>query len=160
MGSARAGLAGAVLNVSIVVVGLTTVFLLYSLVTRSFFPRTDAVREANPAHLVGEILQVEVRNGCGVSGLAATATLFLREHGFDVVEVGDFERFDVEHSAVVDRVGDLEAAKKIASALGIDETQVRQEIRPDLYLDATVILGKDYASLRPFESTDLPQPTR
>lgn len=151
MSKARAGLAGAVLNVSIVVIGLTAVFLLYSLVARSVLPRTDAVREVNPAELVGDILQLEVRNGCGVSGLAATATLFLREHGFDVVEVGDHARFDVEYSTVIDRVGDVEAARKVAAALGIAETQVQQEVRPDLYLDATVILGKDYASLRPFQ---------
>ena len=156
MSKARAGLAGALLNVSIAVIGLAAVFLLYSLVARSFYPRTDAVREANPAQLVGDILQVEVRNGCGVSGLAATATFFLREHGFDVVEVGDHHRFDVERSLVIDRVGDLAAARKVASALGIDETQVQQEIRPDLYLDATVILGMDYSALRPFESNEQP----
>ena len=150
MSRKRSSLGGILLNLSIGVVGLAVVVLLYSLVTRSVLPRTDAIREANPGQLVGNILQVEVRNGCGVSGLAATATLFLRERGFDVVEVGDHSRFDVTQSVVIDRVGDLDAARKVAAALGIDPEQVQQEIRPDLYLDATVILGSDYTALRPF----------
>lgn len=152
----RAGIAGILLNLSIGVVGLAAILLIYSLVTRSFLPRTDAVREANPLQLVGDIMQIEVRNGCGVNGLAGTATQYLRSQGFDVVEVGDHSRFDVAESAVIDRVGDLEAAGKIAAALGIAPENVRQEVRPDLYLDATVILGMDYASLRPFEEASQP----
>ena len=151
MAKARSGLAGILLNLAIGVIGITVLVLLYALVARSFLPRTDAVREANPAQLVGDILQIEVRNGCGVSGLAATATMFLRERGFDVVEVGDYDRFDVERSMVIDRVGDLEAARKVAAALGMDESRVHQDVRPDLYLDASVILGKDYETLEPFE---------
>ncbi len=157
MTKSRTGLAGILLNLAIGVIGIAGLVLLYALVTRSFLPRTDAVRETNPAQLVGDILQIEVRNGCGVSGLAATATMFLRERGFDVVEVGDYNRFDVEESVVIDRVGDLEAARKVAAALGMDASRVRQEVRPDLYLDASVILGKDYQTLEPFESPVHPQ---
>lgn len=152
MTKAKFGLAGVLLNVSIVVLGSTSILLLYSLVARSFLPRTDASREANPAGLQGDIMQVEVRNGCGVAGLAGTATLFLRERGFDVVEVGDYVRFDVEHSTVIDRVGDPAAARKLAAAMGIDEERITQDVRPDLYLDATVIVGKDYEVLRPFRA--------
>ncbi|QXD17156.1 LytR C-terminal domain-containing protein [Rhodocaloribacter litoris] len=143
---------GAWLNVALVVAGAALLLLLYALVARFLFPRTDPVREANPAGLVGEIIQVEVRNGCGVSGLAAQAMHYLRDHGFDVVEVGDHTSFDEAHSFVVDRVGDLEAARKVAHALGIPESRVRQEIRPDYYLDASVVIGKDYATLKPFRA--------
>ncbi|MDX1488879.1 MAG: LytR C-terminal domain-containing protein, partial [Acidiferrobacterales bacterium] len=99
------------MNVALLALGLVVLVLLYGFVTRSFAPRTDPAREDNPTNLVGDILQVEVRNGCGVSGLAAEMTRFLRDQGFDVVEVGDHTVFDLEQSVVVDRVGDLEAAK-------------------------------------------------
>ena len=85
-----------------------------------FSPRVDPSREANPTGLVGTILQVEVRNACGADGIAAQTTQYLRRHGFDVVEVGDHTSFSLETSQVIDRVGDLEAAKKVAAALGID----------------------------------------
>lgn len=138
------------LNVGLGVAGLVLAALLYAFVTGTLLPRTDAEREANPAGLVGDIIQVEVRNGAGVPELAAQTRTFLVRHNFDVVEVRDHTSFDVAHSFVVDRVGDLEAARKVAAILGIPEQRVRQEIRPDYYLDASVILGRDYASLAPF----------
>lgn len=140
------------LNAALVVLGLAVVVLVYAFVTRAFTPRVDPIREANPAGLVGEIIQIEVRNASGADGLAATTTTYLRRHGFDVVEVGDHTSFDLETSLVIDRVGDLEAARKVAAALGIDEDHVIQEIRPDYYLDASVLVGADYASLTPFLS--------
>lgn len=140
------------MNVLLFVLGTVAIVLTYSLVTRALTPRIDPHREINAAGLVGEIIQVEVRNGCGVSGLAAETTKFLRELGFDVVEVGDHHRFDEAHSRVVDRVGDLESARKVATALGIPEERVEQDVGPEYYLDATIILGWDYEGLRPFES--------
>lgn len=139
------------MNIGLVLAGLVVVVLLYALVTRTLAPRVDPNRGDNPAGLVGEILQVEVRNGCGVSGLAAGMTKYLRRKGFDVVEVGDHSTFDVAHSMVIDRVGDLEAAKKIAVVLGIAEENVHQEISEDYYLDASIVIGKDYEALIPFQ---------
>lgn len=154
MSEHRSSWLNGLLNLTLVVLGLAVIVLLYALVTRQVQPRTDPVRAETPAELVGDIIQVEVRNGCGVSGLAALATQHLRRHGFDVVETGDFRSFDQERSTVVDRVGNLDAAKRVAAALGIPEAQVQQEIRPDYYLDASVIIGKDYASLLPFEEQE------
>lgn len=138
------------LNAALAIMGLLVLVLVYSLVTRAFAPRVDPGREANPGSLVGDIIQVEVRNGSGVDGLAGRTTDFLRDRGFDVVEVGNHESFDVPHSMVVDRVGDVDAARKVARSLGIADERVRQEIRPELYLDASIVIGKDYATLAPF----------
>ncbi len=152
MGSSRSRWPGAAMNAALLILGALAIVLTYSLVTRALTPRVDPVRENGSGHLVGDIIQVEVRNGCGVAGLAAETTMFLRQHGFDVVEVGDFHRFDEAHSRVVDRVGDLESAKKVASVLGISEDRVEQDIGQEYYLDATIILGSDYETLRPFEA--------
>lgn len=140
------------LNGSLVLLGVLVLVLLYALVTRTFTPRVDPGREENPAQLVGAIIQVEVRNGCGIDGLAAETTRYLRRRGFDVVEVGDHSSFDLDQSLVVDRAGDLAAAQKVANALGIAPDQIIQDINHDYYLDASVLIGKDYASLTPFSS--------
>lgn len=140
------------MNVVLIVLGTLALVLTYSLVTRAFNPRIEPLRENASGALIGDIIQVEVRNGCGVSGLAAETTMYLREHGFDVVEVGDYHRFDEAHSRVVDRVGDLESARKVAAALGIPDQRVVQEVGSEYYLDATVILGSDYRTLRPFDA--------
>ena len=135
----------------LLVLGVVVAVLLYGLVARMVAPRVDPVREENPARLVGDIIQVEVRNGCGIPGLAHRTTMYLRRHGFDVVDVGDYTSFDTEQSMVIDRVGDLESAKKVATVLGIPEERVVQEIQPDYYLDASIVIGKDYESLLPFD---------
>lgn len=142
------------LNAGLLVGGILVIVLLYGLVSRYVLPRTDATRPSNPAELVGDIIQVEVRNGCGVDGLAATATRFLRQHRFDVVEVGNHSSSDVEKTIVIDRVGNLEAARRVALVLGLPEDRVQQDIQLDYYLDASVILGKDYAALKPFAAPD------
>ncbi len=150
MSKAQSGWTNALMNVALVALGLVVLVLLYALATRSFLPRTDPAREANPAGLVGDIIQIEVRNGCGEDGLAGEMTQFLREAGFDVVEMGDHTSFDEVHTRVIDRVGDPESAKKVALALGLTEDRVVQEIRPEYYLDASVIIGRDYVTLPPF----------
>ena len=139
------------LNVALLALGLAVMVMLYALITRGVGVRSDPVRASDTAKLVGDIIQVEVRNGCGVDQLAARTTQFLRDQGFDVVEVGDHTSFDVQHSMVIDRVGDLVSAKRVAAALNIPESQVVQEIRRDYYLDASVIIGHDYEQLEPFD---------
>ncbi len=139
------------LNVSLIVLGGAVLILFFSLITRLIFPATDPSREDNPGHFVGEVLQVEVRNGCGVAGLASTMTAFLRRRGFDVVEVGDSPPFNQEFTMVYDRIGDLEAARKLAEAIGIPEERVVQDIDPEEFLDASVVIGNDYATLKPFQ---------
>ncbi len=98
-----------------------------------------------------DILQVEVRNATSVEGLAGRTRTFLREAGYDVVETGNFRQRDVPHSFVIDRVGNLAQAQQVARALGIAEDRVTQDVRDDLLLDATVVIGADYASLPPFQ---------
>ena len=154
MPDARSRLGGLLLNVGLVLGGVAALVLLYALAMRAFAPSTNPVRTANPAGLPGDIIQVEVLNGCGEPGIAGRATQYLRRHHFDVVGSGNYVDFEQEHSLVIDRVGDREAALRVAAILGIDEAYVREEVGDDYYLDASVVLGRDYRSLRAF--ADLP----
>lgn len=146
------------INLGLVVFGLGALLLLYAFVTGSFITdwgtEADPERGDNPAELVGDIIQVDVRNGCGVPGLAARATNYLRDEGFDVVEMGNYTTFDQQETVVLDRVGDSTAARQVADALGLPEGRVRQEIRPEYYLDASVVIGADYQTLKPFEEQE------
>jgi len=95
--------------------------------------------------------QVEVLNGCGVSGIAKNTTDYLRKSEVDVVYMGNYSRYDVANSQVIDRSGNRENALKIASFLGIDEKYVQTEKDKNKQLDASIILGKDYKNLKPFK---------
>ncbi|OGB63260.1 MAG: hypothetical protein A2Y94_09915 [Caldithrix sp. RBG_13_44_9] len=100
---------------------------------------------------VKQKMQVEVLNGCGTAGIAAVATDFLRKSDVDVIYSGNFNRFDINQSMVLDRLGDKDNAEEIADILGIETEQVKTEINPNRQLDVTVILGKDYPNLKPFK---------
>lgn len=147
-------LANALLNVALVGAGLALIVLLYGLATRTLTPRTDPVREDNPAALVGDRIQLEVRNGAGEAGLAAGMTRFLRRRGFDVVESGNWTSFDQSETVILDRIGNPEAAERVANALGLPDDRIRAEPQQDLLLDASVVIGHDYHTLPPFQDAN------
>lgn len=91
----------------------------------------------------GPRVRVEVKNGGGRDGMARAATGVLRDAGFDVVEVGNWDVSDEPRSFVLNRMGDLEAAREVADALGIRE--VRTESGTNLYADLTVVLGAEWS---------------
>ena len=107
-------------------------------------------RAAGQEATVGEknIVQIDVLNGCGVSGTGQRMTSFLRAAGYDVVDMGNYKTFDVKQSLVIDRSGNAEVAKKIAADLGIDPKNVVQQISPEYFVTASVVLGKDFKNLR------------
>jgi hypothetical protein len=157
----RPRLANALLNVALLGGGLAVLVLLYGLATRTLSPRTDPARDAAPdstaegtGELLGDVIQVEVRNGVGESGLAEAVTRYLRRRGFDVVESGNWGSFDQAETVVIDRAGNPEAAQRVAQALGLPRERVRVEPRADLYLDASVVIGRDYHTLPPFQDVD------
>ncbi len=120
--------------------------LLVALFTRIIYPRIVSER-TEVSLLLSDVIQVEVRNGCGVSGLANRFTSVMRQNGFDVVESGNFDTFDVTRSFVIDRSGNLDNARRVARALGLSDDRIIREISPDFYLDATIVIGSDYESL-------------
>ena len=87
--------------------------------------------------------RVEVLNASAVRGLARAATNRLRDSGFDVVFFGTAAS-SRDSSLVLDRTGKDAVARAAARALGI--ARVQTQIDTSLYLDATVILGKDWSA--------------
>jgi hypothetical protein len=94
------------------------------------------------------VVQLDILNGCGVSGAAARFTDFLRTCGFDVVEARNYKTFNIPRTLVVDRVGDLAAARQVAAAIGVSQKNIIQQINPDYFVDVSVIIGEDYQNLR------------
>ena len=127
-------------------------FILYQVYAISF-PSNGSGQHNRPAIQDASassksIVQLDVLNGCGVSGTGQKMTSFLRAAGYDVVDMGNYKTFDVKRSLVIDRSGNAEIAKKIASDLGIDPANVIQQISPEYFVTASVVLGKDFKALR------------
>jgi len=105
----------------------------------------DARLDENPA----ERLKVEVLNGSGEPGSARVVAMRLRSLGFDVVYFGNAESFDHEHTRVINRSGAVGIARGIADSLGVDS--VGTDVAPELYLDATLLLGSDWRNVLDFQ---------
>lgn len=89
--------------------------------------------------------RVQVLNASRVPGAARAATGILRESGFDVVETGNLALPEpADSSSVIDRTGDAAVARAVAARLGI--ARVLTEPDSSLFVEATVILGKDWSA--------------
>jgi hypothetical protein len=55
---------------------------------------------------------------------------------------------------VIDRAGNMRNAKRVADNLGISEKYVIQQVNKNYFLDATVVVGKDYLELNPFKQNN------
>jgi hypothetical protein len=89
-------------------------------------------------------VRVQVLNASGRPGLAREATRVLRDRGFDVKEFGNGKGFPPDSSVVLDRVGNVAVARQVADAVGIRRVAARPDA--NLYLDVTVVLGKDWTA--------------
>lgn len=95
------------------------------------------------------VIQVEVSNASGMNRAGRVVMEFLRERGFDVVEIST-AGIIADSSMVIDRVGDRTSALKVARSLGIADTLVVSEIDSMLFVRSSVVLGKDLGRLLPF----------
>lgn len=105
---------------------------------------TPADGAATTAARPTERVRVEVLNASGVPGLAAKGRTLLRDAGFDVVYVGNARGFAPDTSLVLDRVGRMELARSVADQMEIPRVFPRPD--SNVYVDVTVVLGKDWAA--------------
>jgi len=135
------------LNAAIGFLSVLLFILILALLTRIVYPRIMNERAEEDPVLISSIIQLEVLNGCGIPGLATKYTSSLRQFGFDVVETGNFDNFDLEKTLIISRTGNMENARRVAQALGVPNSQIIREESSDFYLDVTLVLGSDYSSL-------------
>ncbi|MFW6089110.1 MAG: LytR C-terminal domain-containing protein [Gemmatimonadota bacterium] len=90
----------------------------------------------------GARASLEVLNGAGDPGAAERVSERLRDMGFDVKTFGNASSFEQGRTELLDRSGRADAAQAIADSLG--GVPLRAEPAPELYLDATLILGDDW----------------
>ncbi len=134
-----------ILNSIIVILGILIIFLTFSLVNR--LSSGSSEKKVSGLKTASAVIQVEVLNGCGASGVAEIFTSYLRKQKFDVVQMGNYVSFDIDKSMVIDRTGNKANAEKVASALGIDDKNVILQKNDDSFLDVSVVIGKDYKKL-------------
>ncbi|MPM91514.1 hypothetical protein SDC9_138645 [bioreactor metagenome] len=139
-------------NYSLIVsLGLLVVLMLSSFIIRLSSPPVSAelATETPKTNEAEQIIQVNILNACGKTGLANDVKNFLLQRGFDVVEIGNYDT-PLDKSVIIDRLGDTTSSNKVAYAMGINENFITSEIDSTLYVRSTIIVGKDYFTLKPF----------
>jgi hypothetical protein len=138
--------------VSVIVLISFAALVIASNVYKSLVPAVNPIIERSD-DLVreGDQIQLNLLNGCGDQGVARRTMNYLRSAGFDVVEIDNYSRFSVQRSFVIDRVGDSVSAMKTAKILGIDDSLRVVRIDSTLYVRCSVVIGKDYRSLKPYQ---------
>ena len=153
---------------NILIIVLTVVFIgfIYSFTQKSFRggvtlqnPQLTANKKAQLAIDLYEEnpildIKVEVLNGCGEKGIAAKISDFLRTEHIDVVRSENADNFDYEMTVLIQRSYDFTNLKTVAAALDFDinnEDRVITQPSSTADVDLTLILGKDYRSVKPIK---------
>ena len=118
-------------------------FLLYSLLTKTGIINSSADENIR-AQNVQQLIQVEVLNGCGVTGVGDGLTDVLRTKGIDVVKTGNYRSFEIDNTFIIDRLGKIETANRVADSLNLDKRFIITEKNKSYFLDLSIVIGKDY----------------
>ncbi|MBP1683297.1 MAG: hypothetical protein H6Q27_861 [Ignavibacteriaceae bacterium] len=137
-----------ILNASILILVLINSILAYSVFNAIPFNDNDDNYLEDSTRVR---IQVEVLNGCGVSGVAEKLTDYLRTNNIDVVNLGNYRSFEIENSIIIGRNEKIQNAEIVAAIVGLDNQNIIQQINPDYLLDVTFVLGKDYRDLIPLK---------
>jgi LytR cell envelope-related transcriptional attenuator len=137
------------MKVVVSVLSLAFIITVYVLAHRSFSNHSATIDPlpSSTAHM----LEIEVLDGAGNMKAAQYVTNVLRSQKYDVVEMKRNNEGMIERTYVIDRSGNLEATQKLATALGIAHDKVFQKIDRNLFLDVTVVVGKDFSRLKVFQ---------
>ena len=106
--------------------------------------QADLARMINEGYLVlPEEVSVEILNGSGISGVAASLAEALAAEGFNVVRTGNADHFDYARTEVIASGDALTKARAVL--LSVPGAVVRHSPDPEADVDVTVIVGKDFA---------------
>jgi hypothetical protein len=145
-----------ILNVTIVVIASLCLYFAYSLIMNSSGSKTRGDNKTGTDTTKKQVtnqpnlsIQINIMNATGENRIGARFRDYLKQKGFDVVDMGNYKS-EVEKSMVLDLCGDINKAKRVADALGVSQRNVVQQLDKSKFIDATVLIGKDYTELKPF----------
>ena len=90
---------------------------------------------------------IEVLNGTYQQGLARNASILLDNAGYNILQVGNADRMDYEHTVIINHIGNEEAAKALGdfiSCYNIITEEIDLDDEGDEDVDFTLILGNDW----------------
>ena len=103
------------------------------------------------------IAEIEILNGCGVSGIAELYTNFLRSSKYDIISTDNAKdehgkiNFDYKNcKIIVNNQKKLRAAYQLSLKLGINKQHIKKNYGNGIW-DIILIIGEDYNNLNSFK---------
>ncbi len=130
--------------------GKSLIYILIILLATFLVSMTLMLTKEDPQEIYkkNSNIRVEILNGCGVNRLAIRVTNLLRKNGFNVVKIGDAEKQDFSKTVVIERSDEnMKNAHYFAKRIGCKN--IGKDIDTALYLEVTLIIGKDYKKIFP-----------
>jgi LCP family protein required for cell wall assembly len=100
--------------------------------------------EEDKAKLAEEGAKIIVHNGSTTGNLAAQVSAFLKEHGLQVVEFGNAERFDYPTTIIVDYTGKEYTIQYLARLLNIPQNNIQPFTGSYSEIDIRLVIGADF----------------
>ena len=100
-------------------------------------------------------VEIEILNGCCEPGLAAKFSQLLRTERVDVVRSENADHFEYDKTILIQRNENVEGMKYVAAVLDFDinnTEKVMMSVDPNVDVDLTLIIGKDYSSISSIQS--------
>ena len=123
--------------------GLCTVFLaifLCAIIIGQQLQHRNAA--ATGAVVVPSVGRIQILNACGSDGAGGKMADFLRQHNFDVKNVGNALTSNYSQTLIVSRQTDMRCARLVSACLKSDRV-VLLRTGDDAY-DVSVFVGSDY----------------
>ncbi|HIC38585.1 MAG TPA: LytR family transcriptional regulator [Candidatus Marinimicrobia bacterium] len=160
----RRDIKGSLINSAIVILSLLLVAFIFSFSNRQIqtgipieitfpsLPETPKLAVAIYEQKPILDIEVEILNGCGVPGLAGKISDYLRSQQMDVVRSENADHYNYDQTILILRNENSDGLKIIAKSFGIDikdENRIKHIPDDQLNVDITVIIGSDFATIKP-----------
>ena len=94
--------------------------------------------------------RVTIQNGCGINNLGRIYKKYLLSQKYDVDQFIDASHFGHSSTVIHFHKNNKNCALKLAKKLGINSNQIEEKTNLNYYHDLTLILGKDYNTLKSY----------
>ncbi len=124
---------------------LWTILIIISVIVSFLILLFLSLNNKKTVTVIPHIGHIQVLNACSIGGAAGEVSNYLRNNGFDVVEVGNNDEWYFKNTIVASRNKNMKIAKDVAFALNTKNVLLLR--KKGIVLDATVFVGKDYKKL-------------
>jgi len=110
--------------------------------------QTLATLASEEGEAIERVYALEILNGTETNGLARTVSELYQSFGYDVITIGNAQKSNIEHTVLIDRIGNPSVARLVAQVIkcqNVESTPIGSDgVGNETNVDFTLILGKDF----------------